>query len=115
MHLDDLVRAGREVLTDVVGADRKLSMTAVDENGQPDRTRTSQIEQGVERGPDRAARVEHVVDDDHDAAVDVTGHGGRFEAAGAAEGDVVAVEGHVQGAAREIDTLEAGDRGGDPL
>src|SRR6266498_3578825 len=36
LHLDALVARGREVLADVVGADRQLAVAAVDEDGELD-------------------------------------------------------------------------------
>src|SRR3954447_2448041 len=64
LHLDALVTRGREVLAHVVGTDRQLTVTAVDEDGELDALGASVVEQSLDRGPDRATGVEHVVDED---------------------------------------------------
>ncbi len=69
-HLDRLDQRGREVLADEVRADRQLAVAAVDEHREPDRLRAAEVVHRVERGPDRAAGEQHVVDQDDDLAVD---------------------------------------------
>ena len=64
------VCGGREVLADVVGADRELAVAAVDEDGEPHRGGTPVVGEGVERGADGAPAVEDVVDEDDGLAVD---------------------------------------------
>src|SRR5215212_147089 len=64
LHLDALVPCGRQVPADVVGTNRKLAMTAVGEAGELDARRPAVVEESVDRGPDRAARVEDIVDED---------------------------------------------------
>src|SRR3989442_12256519 len=61
LHLDALVARGREVLADVVGADRELSVAAVDEHRELDARRAAVVEQRLDRGADRPAGVEDVV------------------------------------------------------
>src|SRR6266550_3326762 len=39
LHLDALISGGRKVLADVIGADRQLSVTSVDEDGELDALR----------------------------------------------------------------------------
>jgi hypothetical protein len=63
LDLDALVSGGREVLADVVRADRELAVAAVGEHGQLHALGTAVAEERVDRGPDRAAGVEHVVDE----------------------------------------------------
>src|SRR5215216_4127742 len=58
LHLDALVARGRKVLPDVVGPDRKLAVAAVGEAGELDAGGPAVVEQRVDRGPDRATRVE---------------------------------------------------------
>src|SRR3989441_5931091 len=65
LHLDALVARGRKVLADVVGTDRELAMPAVDEDGELDPLGAAVVEQRLDRGADRAAGVEDVVDE-HD-------------------------------------------------
>src|SRR5215207_4783205 len=64
LHAHVLALRGRQVLADVVGSDRKLAMAAVDQDGELDTGRAAVLEERVDRGADRAARVEHVVDED---------------------------------------------------
>src|SRR4029450_10118778 len=52
-HRDTFALGRRQVLADVVGGDRRLAVTAVDEDGELDHLGTSEIDQGVERGADR--------------------------------------------------------------
>ena len=54
--VDALVARGRQVLADVVGADRQLAVAAVDEHRELDALGAPVVEQRVDRGPDRAAR-----------------------------------------------------------
>ena len=110
MHLHDLVRGGREVLADVVGPDRQLPVAPVDEHGQADGPGPAEVQERVEGRPDRAARVEDVVDEHDDPSVDVAGHGRGLEVARAPEGHVVPVEGDVEGPRRQVDPLEVGDQ-----
>jgi hypothetical protein len=91
-------------------------MSAVDEDRQLDGARPAEIHQRVERGADRAAGVEHVVHQDHLAIVDGEWDVGSFHGrllAGPAE--VVAIEGDVDDAARDLDTLDRGRFGGEAL
>ena len=61
---DELLARGRHVLADVVGPDRQLAMAAIDEDGEADRLRPAEVDEGVHRGPDRPAGVQDVVDED---------------------------------------------------
>ena len=56
--VDPLLLRGRDVLADVVGADRELAMAAVDEHRELDPGRAAVVEDLVDRGADRAAGVE---------------------------------------------------------
>ena len=58
---------GRQVLADVVGADRQLAVAAVAEDGELDPPRAAVVEERVDRGPHRAAGEEDVVDEDDGA------------------------------------------------
>src|SRR6266568_3932760 len=64
LDLDALVARGRQVLADVVGADRQLAVAAIDEHGKLDAVGTAVVEECLDRGANRAARVEDVVDED---------------------------------------------------
>src|SRR4030095_15670336 len=52
-HRHALALGRRQVLADVVGADGQLAVPAVDQDGELDHLGASEIDQGVERGPDR--------------------------------------------------------------
>ena len=111
-HPDALVERGGDVLADVVGADRQLPVAAVDQDRELHGAGPAEVGQRVERGPDGAAGEEHVVDEDHPAAVDAAGRQlGRAERAGGAQPQVVAVEGDVERADGHLDVFE----GADPL
>src|SRR5690606_16760663 len=93
----DVVLAGcRDVLADHVGADGELSVAAVDEDRAADGARPSVVVQRVQGGADRAAGHQHVVHQHHHLPVDVREVGGVGR--GVTPVQVVAVEGHVQGA-----------------
>src|SRR5205823_11226379 len=94
-----------EVLADVVGADRQLAMTAVDEDGELDPLGPAVVEESLDRGPDRPAGVEHVVDEYDGLPFEREIEGGRADhrlrvprRVAAAHLHVVAVEGDVDGA-----------------
>src|SRR5215218_2332250 len=110
---------GRHVLTYVVGPDRQLPMTSVDQDRQAHRRRTPELQQRVHRGARRPPRVENVVHEDDRLARHVERHAAAphlriilFQ--------VVAVQRYIQGAYREIQTIELADvrryplRQGDP-
>ena len=110
LHLDALVARGRQVLADVVGPDRQLAVAAVGEHGELDARRAAVLEQRVDRGADRAAGVEDVVDEDHGAPLElevelrVADDGLRApRRLAAADVDVVAVEGDVELAEVELE------------
>ena len=110
LNLHALLARGRQVLADVVGADRQLAVAAVGEHGELDARGTAVFEQRVDRGADRAAGVEDVVDEDHRAALELevelrVAHD-RLAVArrlAAADVDVVAVEGDVELAEIELE------------
>ena len=61
----------------------QLAVPAVDEHGEPYGGGPAEVVHRVERGPDRAAGEEHVVDEHHDLAVDAAGrHLGLVRARG---------------------------------
>ena len=73
LDVHGLDERGREVLADVVGADRQLPMAAVDEHRELDGPRPAEVGQRVERGPNGPAGEQHVVDEDDGLAVDAAG------------------------------------------
>ena len=99
-HLDGLVARGDERAADVVGPDGQLAVAAVDEHGQLDARGSAEVDQLVERGADRAAGEEDVVDEHHGAAVD-------------REEDVGALGDGLRGQAREVVPVERDVEGAD--
>src|SRR5260370_38917152 len=64
------VRRG-DVLADVIGADRHLPVTAVDQYGQLDRPRAPEVHQRIHRGSRRASVVDDGVHHHDHLAVDL--------------------------------------------
>ena len=54
LHLDTLAAGVGQVLPDVVGADRELSVAAVGDDGELDAGGPAVFEQRLDRGADRA-------------------------------------------------------------
>src|SRR5437867_9018106 len=63
LHL--LAARGGNVLADIVGADRQLAVTPVDQHRELDRLWPAEIDERIHRGADRAAGEEHVVDEEN--------------------------------------------------
>jgi hypothetical protein len=88
--------AGRHVLADVVGADRELAVTAVDQADQLDGAWSAQVDQRVQGGARGAAGVQHVVDQDDRLVRDVDRDAGRAQGARRVLVDVVALQRDVE-------------------
>ena len=69
--VDPLLAGGRQVLADVVGADRQLAVAAVAEHRQLHPARPAVVEERLDRGADGAAGEEDVVDEDDGALGEV--------------------------------------------
>src|ERR671935_112297 len=69
--LDALAFGGGDVLPHVVGTDRQLAMSTVDEHRELDRAGPAKVHERVHRRPRGAAVMDDVVDEDHDLAADV--------------------------------------------
>src|SRR5581483_6180889 len=122
LDLHALVARGGQVLADVVGADRQLAVAAVGEDGELYARRPAVLEQRVDRGADRATRVEDVVDEDDGAPLELEveprlAHDRLrpLRRARATHVDVVAVEGDVELAERELDAGALLDHRADAL
>ena len=72
-----LAQRRRQVLADVVGADRQLAVAAVDEDGELDGAGAAELAERVERGTDGAPGEEDVVDEHDDLVVDARRRGCR--------------------------------------
>ena len=100
LTIDVLVAARRQVLADVVGADRQLAVATVDHHRQLHRPRSAVVVERVEGGADRAAGEQHVVDEHDRRAVERDRDARHAAGHDRPEADVVAVEADVDGAAR---------------
>src|SRR6187402_2175122 len=115
-HLHLLAVAGGEVLADVVGPDRQLAVTPVDEYGQPHGARTTEVGQGVEGGPDGAPGVEHVVDEHDDLVVDTARRDrGVHRRPGGLVAQVVAVHRDVEAPDGHLGALDLTDQVGETV
>ena len=91
-------------------------MAAVDEDGELDARRAAALEERLDRGADRAARIEDVVDEDARLSAQVEVELGRVDDGLAAAGaGVVAMEGDVDRAERDLLPAPLLDQGGQPL
>src|SRR5712691_12612681 len=113
-HLDALGVRGRHVLADVVGADGKLAVAAVDEHGELDRAGPPEIHHRVHRRAGGAPMVDDVVDEDDDLAPDIRHVARRVVRCGSGL-EVVAVQRHVEPAERHPRVLEPRQRAREPL
>src|ERR1700761_1864149 len=109
-----LLARGRQVLADVVGAEGKLAVAAVAEDGELDALGAAIVEERLDRGADGAAGEEDVVDEDDRAGreveVDVGVADDRLgeRARGA---DVVAVEADVDVAEGQVGACQLAEEG----
>ena len=55
-HLNALLQRRRQILADVVGFDRQLAMTAIDQHDELNRARPAEVNQRIERRPGSSAR-----------------------------------------------------------
>ena len=113
-HLDALAERRRQVLAHEVGPDRQLAVAAVDQHGELDRAGAADLVEGVERGADRTAGEQHVVDQHDDLVVDVVGDVGVLERAGRLEPQVVAEHRDVERSGGDVAALDLGHPLGDP-
>ena len=65
------VAGRRQRGTDEISGDRQFAPPPVDQRGEHDALRTTKIEQHVHRRARGTARVEHVINEQNDRAVDV--------------------------------------------
>src|SRR5438270_5934935 len=94
-HGDLLGFGGGRILAYVVRPDRELAVAPVDQHRELDRTRPSQLDERVQRGPRRPAMVDDVVNQHHRLAVDVR-HVGGPRLARSAQVQVVAMAAGVE-------------------
>ena len=116
LDLDPLAAGGRQVLADVVGSDRQLAVTTVDEDGELDAGRPAALEERLDRGANRPAGVEHVVHEHTRRSAEIEVHRGRVDDGLLGTGDdVVPVEGDVDGTERDLLPAPLLDQTGEPL
>ena len=108
-HLHALLTRRRDVAPDVVGANRQLAMAAIDERDELNRARAAEVDERVERGANRPPRVQHVIHEQNQPAVDrernLRPADDRLRSDGVPH-EVVAVERDVQRAGRHVDAGE---------
>src|SRR5687767_11809323 len=117
LNLHALLAGGGQVLADVVGTDGKLSVAAVGEAGELHALRAAVAEERLDRGPDRAPRVEDVVDEharhslEREVELRVADDRLRVDRRlSPTHLDVVAVEGDVDRPEAHLTTGELGDQ-----
>ena len=97
------------VLAHVVGTDGKLTVATVDHHGELHGLGAAQVNQGIERRANRAAGVEHVVDEHDVDAVDGEQHLGGIGHRVDVTCVVIAIEADVKLANLELDALDGLD------
>ncbi len=110
---DALRRADREVAAHVVGADGDLTRSTVDEDGEADLTGAPRSNDSVEGRADRAAGVQHIVDEEDRGAGQVGERARRV--GGHVPGAVVTEGGHVQADRRNVVADERRDASGEGI
>jgi len=103
---------------DEIGGDGEFAAAAVDEGGEADEARPAEVHEGVQGGAHRTAGGQHVINEDDGAVIEAEVHVGALgNGDGVAIGEVITVEGDVEGA--QVDgrcSGEArGELGGDAL
>jgi hypothetical protein len=115
VHANELVTRGRHVLADVVGADRQLPVSAVDQDREAHRGGPAVVHQGIHRRPHRAPGVEHVVYDHDRRRGEVKWKVSALDLRLARDArEVVAVEGDIQGPDGDPHALVGFDHVRDP-
>ena len=90
-------------------------MSAVDEHGELDHARPSEIEQRVHCRPYRAPCVEHIVDEDDSLVRDVKGYLRRvYDGLVGELVEVIAIERDIEHAARQFPPLDLRDLRAEP-
>ena len=85
-------------------------MAAIDQDKELDAAGAAMIEEGVESGADGAACVEHIVDQDDVASVDIEAEGaGNDNGANVARGEIVTIEADVEDAGIDWVLLNGAD------
>jgi hypothetical protein len=122
LDLDALVAGGGEVLAEVVRADRELAVAAVGEHRQLDALGPAVVEKRVDRGADRTAGVEDVVDEDARHSLEREVEAGRADerlrmarCLSRPDVDVVAVEGDVELPECDLGARDLDDPPAEPL
>lgn len=106
----------RQVLADVVRADGEFAVPAVDEDGELHRRGPADVRDGFEGRADGASRVEHVVHQDDDGAVDpARGDVGGLQHPDGLGAQVVAVHRDVEGSGRDVRPAGLGQGVAEPV
>jgi hypothetical protein len=122
LDLHALVARAREVLADVVGSDGKLAVAPIDEAGELDPRGAAKLEERLDRGAGRPARVEDVVDEHAGATLELEVELGRLDdglrverCVPVSDDHVVAMERDVERAEGDLPAREVGDVPAKPM
>src|SRR5439155_4757538 len=116
MHLHLFIHRGWQILSDVIGANRKLAMAAINQRSELDTGWPPKRVDRVHGRTNGAASVENVIDNDDSASFQRhwklrRTHNWQFRA----RSDIVAVHRHVDHARLEVDLFDLVDKTGDAL
>ena len=107
-NFDDFGVAGLNRAADELGFDRHFAMTAIDQDAQGDAAGAAEIEEAIHGCANGTPGVEDVVDEDEVHAINSEGDvRGLQDCLRRDFGEVVAVEGDVERADRDIDAINA--------
>ena len=116
LDFDDFAGAGLDVAPDEGGVDGKFAMAAVDEDEELNALRTAVGEERIKSGANSSAGVEHIIDEDDVAAVDVEADFALIDdGARAGGGEIVAVELDIEHAGVDGLMLDVADEFGQAL
>ena len=102
--------AGRDVFSDIIRPDRKLAVTAVDQDGQLDALRSSVMEYSFYCSADSPSGIDHIIHKDHCFAGYVAGNdAGTFRGHIGETSQVITVQRDINAADRNIRSFEAGN------
>src|SRR4029450_1062591 len=114
-HGDAFTARSREVVADVLRADRQLAVSAIDQARELDRGRPAEVDDRVERRANRPAGEEDVVHEDHGLVLDRERDVGPADHRRPAHAQVVAVERDVERPDRQRGAVDVRDLRGEAM
>ena len=104
------------MFANIGGLDGQFTMAAVNQHGELHSARPAMVEQGVERGPDSAAGIEHVVAEHDVSTLYVETDGPRsHKRTNARRGQIIAVELDIEQACIDGALFDSGDQSSQPF